>query len=64
MAKLWILRGEHEAPGWNDLRKDYENEKVDIIHLDAKVSRVPRSQLHNCQIAREMKTCQAPHCRL
>lgn len=37
MAKLWILRGAHEAPGWNQLRKAYEDEKVDIIHLDAKV---------------------------
>jgi len=37
MSKLWILRGAHEAPGWNELRKDYEDEKVDIIHLDAKV---------------------------
>ena len=35
--KLWILRGPHEAPGWNALRTDYEDEKVDIIHLDAKV---------------------------
>ena len=37
MAKLWILRGPHEAPGWNQLRKAYEDEKVEIIHLDAKV---------------------------
>ena len=37
MAKLWILRGAHEAPGWNQLRKAYEDKKVDIIHLDAKV---------------------------
>jgi len=37
MTKLWILRGPHEAPGWNELRKAYEDEKVDIIHLDAKV---------------------------
>ena len=37
MAKHWILRGPHEAPGWNQLRKAYEDEKVDIIHLDAKV---------------------------
>jgi hypothetical protein len=37
MAKIWILRGPHEAPGWNQLRKAYEDEKVDIIHLDAKV---------------------------
>ena len=37
MAKIWILRGDHEAPGWNQLRKAYEDEQVDIIHLDAKV---------------------------
>ena len=37
MANLWILRGAHEAPGWNSLRKAYEDEKIDIIHLDAKV---------------------------
>lgn len=37
MATIWILRGDHEAPGWNQLRKAYEDEKVEIIHLDAKV---------------------------
>jgi hypothetical protein len=37
MATIWILRGDHEAPGWNELRKAYDDEKVDIIHLDAKV---------------------------
>jgi hypothetical protein len=37
MAKLWIVRGAHEAPGWNQLRKEYEDKNVDIIHLDAKV---------------------------
>ncbi len=37
MAKIWILRGPHEAPGWNVLRKKYEDEEVEIIHLDAKV---------------------------
>jgi hypothetical protein len=37
MAKLWIVRGAHEAPGWDQLRKAYEEKKVDIIHLDAKV---------------------------
>jgi hypothetical protein len=37
MAKIWILRGAHEAPGWQQLRKAYEEKKVDIIHLDAKV---------------------------
>ena len=37
MPKLWILRGAHEAPGWNQLREAYDDEKVDIIHLDAGV---------------------------
>ena len=37
MTKLWILRGPHEAPGWNQLRKAYEDEKIEIVHLDAKV---------------------------
>ncbi len=37
MATIWMLRGDHQAPGWNELRKAYEEEKVEIIHLDAKV---------------------------
>jgi hypothetical protein len=37
MVKLWIMRGSHEAAGWNQLRKAYEEEKIDVIHLDAKV---------------------------
>jgi hypothetical protein len=37
MSQLWILKGPHDAPGWNELRKDYEDKEVDIIHLDAKV---------------------------
>ena len=37
MAKLWLLRGAHEAPGWNTLRQDLKDEKVDIQHLDPKV---------------------------
>ena len=37
MTKLWILRGPHEAPGWDQLRKAYEDEKIEIVHLDAKV---------------------------
>lgn len=37
MATIWILRGDHEAPGWQELRTAYEAEKVEIIHLDAKV---------------------------
>jgi hypothetical protein len=37
MSKIWILRGALDAEGWNVLRKDYKDEKIDIIHLDAKV---------------------------
>jgi len=37
MSRLWLLKGDHEAPGWQTLRKAQEDEKVDIIHLDAKV---------------------------
>ncbi len=44
MAKIWILRGAHEASGWNQLRKAYEDEKVDIIHLDAKVWAIINSE--------------------
>jgi hypothetical protein len=47
MAKLWIVRGAHEAPGWNQLRKEYEDKNVDIIHLDAKVcTSIPTA--HRC----------------
>jgi len=34
MTKLWLLRGAHDAPGWNELRQDSKDERVDIVHLD------------------------------
>jgi hypothetical protein len=37
MEKLWLLKGDHEAPGWDELRRDLKEEKVDIQHLDPKV---------------------------
>lgn len=37
MSKYWLLKGAFEAPGWNVLRKEYDDEKVEIIHLDPKV---------------------------
>jgi hypothetical protein len=37
MGNIWIMLGELEAPGWKTLREDYQNEKVEIIHLDPKV---------------------------
>lgn len=43
MSKLWIVKGDHEAPGWQALRKAYEEEQVDIVHLDAKVWAVIRA---------------------
>jgi hypothetical protein len=43
MARLWILRGDHDAPGWQALRGDHEGEKVDIVHLDPHVWAILRS---------------------
>lgn len=37
MGQLWEVTGAHEAEGWQALRKDYEDEKVEIIHLDPTV---------------------------
>jgi len=37
MPTYWLLKGALDAPGWNTLRKDYEDAKVEIIHLDPKV---------------------------
>lgn len=37
MPKFWLLKGDIEAPGWNALRKDYDDKKVEIVHLDPKV---------------------------
>lgn len=34
---LWLLRGDLDAGGWNQLRTDYEDKKIDIVHLDPKV---------------------------
>jgi len=37
MARLWLLRGPTDAPGWQALRTAHEQERVDIIHLDPHV---------------------------
>ncbi|MCU0304874.1 MAG: hypothetical protein MUC56_12550 [Thermoanaerobaculales bacterium] len=37
MVKLWLLRGDLDAPGWNVLRADYKDKKIEIVHLDPKV---------------------------
>jgi hypothetical protein len=37
MPRYWFLTGEHAAPGWNALRKDYKDEEIEIVHLDPNV---------------------------
>ncbi len=37
MSRLWLMKGHLEAQGWKTLRSDFEDEKVDIVHLDPKV---------------------------
>jgi hypothetical protein len=37
MPKFWLLKGDHDAPGWDALRKDYDEGKIEIVHLDPKV---------------------------
>jgi len=37
MPKFWLLKGEFSAPGWDTLRKDYDDKKIEIVHLDPKV---------------------------
>ncbi len=37
MAKIWLIRGEPDAAGWETLREDSKEERVDIIHLDPHV---------------------------
>ena len=37
MPKYWLLKGNFDAPGWDVLRREYDDEKVEIVHLDPKV---------------------------
>jgi hypothetical protein len=37
MPRFWLLKGDLDAPGWNVLRTDYKEERIDIVHLDPKV---------------------------
>lgn len=37
MSSYWLVKGNLDAPGWNVLRKDYEDEKIEIVHLDPNV---------------------------
>jgi len=37
MSRLWLMKGDLDASGWQTLRSDFEADKVDIVHLDPKV---------------------------
>jgi len=37
MSSYWFMTGDFGAPGWDALRKDYDDKKVEIVHLDPKV---------------------------
>jgi len=37
MSSYWFMTGDFGAPGWDALRKDYDDQKVEIVHLDPKV---------------------------
>jgi hypothetical protein len=37
MTTYWLLKGELNAPGWDTLRKAYDDEEIEIVHLDPKV---------------------------
>ena len=43
MSRLWLVKGPHDAPGWDRLRDDSKAETVDIVHLDPRVWALMRS---------------------
>ena len=43
MSRLWLLRGEREAPGWQVLRGDQQEDRVDMVHLDPRVWAIVRA---------------------
>ena len=43
MSRLWLLKGDREAPGWQSLRTDQQEELVDMIHLDPRVWAIVRA---------------------
>ena len=34
MPPLWLLKGGPDAPGWADLQRDAQQEKVNVLHFD------------------------------
>jgi hypothetical protein len=34
MSSLWLLRGKHDQPGWQDLEKDSRADAIDLVAFD------------------------------
>ena len=43
MSRLWLLKGARDAAGWEVLRKDQQEEKVEMVHLDPRVWAIVRA---------------------
>ena len=43
MSRLWLLRGDHQAPGWQLLRTDQEEDRVEMVHIDPRVWAILRA---------------------
>jgi hypothetical protein len=43
MSTLWLLKGDREAPGWQELRKLAKDGELDVVHLDPQVWAVIRA---------------------
>ena len=43
MSRLWLLRGDREAPGWQVLRSDQQEDRVEMVHLDPRVWAIVRA---------------------
>ena len=46
MPRYWLLKGDYHAPGWNALRKNYDDKKVETVHLDPKSGPWSRPMSH------------------
>lgn len=43
MSRLWLLKGKYEAPGWQSLRTDQQEERVEMVHIDPRVWAIIRA---------------------
>jgi hypothetical protein len=44
MSRLWLLRGDRDAPGWQVLRTDQQEDRVEMVHLDPRVWAIIRAE--------------------